>query len=196
MRQNSQGTGCGKVMLWGGGCGCLLVGGLFGGFLLLAVIGHLTSTPEERAARAAKRQAEREEEQRVEKANREAEQKAEQEKREQRAAEEKAPQEKREEEKNSRPEADAKLQANRLAAIQKMINAGLLTKVESGEAWVSPAFMRLDFDDKRMAISIAAAWSFRLPQGGRLADDEILLLVDSKSGKYIGNYSNQGLVLD
>lgn len=102
---------------------------------------------------------------------------------------------------STRATADDKLQADRRKVIDKLFADGFLKdKIEvqdgSGVVWVTPAFMRSDFKDKQDAMSIVAAYLFKLPRGGSLRGGEIVVLFHSVTGKSVGTYSDAGLSLD
>lgn len=93
---------------------------------------------------------------------------------------------------------DEAVQDERRAVIAKATTAGLIADVKPGtaELWVGPKWYGLDFKDKELLASVVAAYCFKIPKGGRLRGDEILVLFNNKTGKTIGHYSNGGLVLD
>jgi len=78
---------------------------------------------------------------------------------------------------------------------EKMPAAGLVKKTYktsdgTARVVVTPAFMGLDFDDKKQFAGVLYAYHF---DG---CGSEILILVDSKSGKKVGVYGEGGLDLE
>lgn len=89
--------------------------------------------------------------------------------------------------------ASKELQDKREKLIDDFIRRGLIHKIENHNLWVTPAFMALDFDDKKVIAELVFAWSFELPQGQPDIDQSlILLLKHSKTGNAIGSFSTLG----
>lgn len=79
-------------------------------------------------------------------------------------------------------------QAKRKDAIQRAIGAGWFGKVTDAsgrpEAWVTPAFMALDFDVKRAALAGVYGYYF---DGS--APYRRLFLIDNQTGRKVGEFS-------
>lgn len=89
----------------------------------------------------------------------------------------------------------AKMQAERQALIQKLVNDGYFTEVvQRGTAmprvWVTPKFTAGNFKDKEKVISVVYAFHF---DGTRPSDS--VAIIDAKSGNEIGRYGFDGLRL-
>lgn len=87
------------------------------------------------------------------------------------------------------------LQAERQAFIQRLIQQGGIQKIETPgnlpRAWVTRTFMSLDFDTKAKLIGVVYAFYF---DGSNSSD--VVVLIDSVTGKRVGIYSDLGLKLD
>lgn len=84
-------------------------------------------------------------------------------------------------------------QARRSKSFQ-LISA-YIDKIERTNLVVSPAWCNLKYEDKELIANAAAAYCFRVPNGGKLLPSESLLIKDYRSGKTIGIVTYRGLTL-
>lgn len=101
----------------------------------------------------------------------------------------------------SNGKSNAEVQAKRKALVEEAITKGLYTKAYKNEGAlpkvvVTAKFKRLSFEDKQALISTAAAWLYDLPENGKLAKDQIVVLLDSTTNNQVGTFDDAGLHLD
>ena len=96
------------------------------------------------------------------------------------------------------PAADAETQQKRRQLIDKLIAENVIKDVDLSRkaVIVTPRFKTLDFDMKKKFMSMVAAYVFDIPTGTGMQPGEVLLLIDSKTGKTVGTYANSELDLD
>jgi hypothetical protein len=90
-------------------------------------------------------------------------------------------------------------QERRQKVIRELIDRGIFKSVEYGErptVYVTDAFRALDFDDKQSFVTVVAAYAFKLPDKGYLAEGELVFIIDSKTGSGVGVLGRLGLLLD
>lgn len=93
--------------------------------------------------------------------------------------------------------ADGDLQAKREKLIKDLQGRGLFGKVETpGDVphlHVKPAFMALDFDQKKQFVSVVCAWAYELPKEPTAADLAgrtcLVRIFSVSSGKEVGTYT-------
>lgn len=87
------------------------------------------------------------------------------------------------------------MQAERQAFIERLVSQGGLQKIETPgslpRAWVTPTFLSLDFETKQKLISVVYAFYF---DGSNSSD--AVILIDNRTGKRVGLYTDSGLKLD
>lgn len=97
--------------------------------------------------------------------------------------------------------ADAATQAERSKLLDAlMLPGGAFERIDKRGLWVNPAFYLLPYDEKRRAVRLAWLYCFAVDETAERdtfdSFGQLLTLLDSRTGKRVGYYSDTGLHLE